>query len=44
MALSVLPDLNSQRDDVKLLGILKNDGDGFSPTEFLVCAAIQNRG
>ena len=27
MAFSVLPDLKSQTDDVKLLGILKNDGD-----------------
>ena len=30
MVLSVLPDLNSQGDDVKFLGILKNDGDGHS--------------
>ena len=30
MALSVLPDLNSQGDDVKVLGILENDGDGPS--------------
>ena len=30
MALSVLPDPNSQRDDVRFLGILKNDGDGPS--------------
>ena len=30
MVLSVLPDLNSQEDDVKFLGSLKNDGDGPS--------------
>ena len=30
MVLSVLPDLNSQGDDVKSLGISKNDGDGPS--------------
>ena len=28
MALSVSLDLKSQEDDVKLLGILNNDGDG----------------